>query len=72
MNAITRATFVRWAENQEWLLTAELATPNGHQNTYLTPAGNLTIALFDIKGNLLGIGQPVPGPQAPLGKLQKP
>jgi len=70
MGPITRDTFNKWAQSHKWMQIAEAVTPNGRQYTFLTPAGNMTIAMFDLKGNLMGIGQPVPAPQAPLGPLK--
>lgn len=71
MDAISRETFNKWARNHKWMQIAEHATPNGRQYTFITPAGNMTLAMFDIKGNLIGIGQPVPVGQAQLNPLQK-
>lgn len=70
MEAISRATFNKWAQTHKWMQMGELATPNGRQYTFLTPAGNMVIAIFDIKGNLLGIGQPVPAGQLPQDLLK--
>jgi len=66
MEAISKATFNKWAQCHKWILITDAPTPMGRQYTYLTPAGTLTIAVFDLKGNLLGIGQPVPVAQSPL------
>jgi len=66
MEAITRETFNRWAQKQNWMQIGETMNPQGRQVQFLTPAGMMVIAMIDIKGNLIGIGQPVPVGQSPL------
>ena len=67
MDAITRETLNKWAQKSNWMRVNEAATPNGRQVTFLTPSGNMVIAVYDLKGNLHSIGQPVPVPQFPQG-----
>ena len=64
MEPITRQAFEKWAKNGDWLLVSEAPTPTGRQHTYLTPFGNLTIIIFDLKGNLHSVGQPMLAPQS--------
>ena len=70
MEPITRETFNRWAQKCNWMQSGEGATPNGRQYVFLTPSGNIVIAMFDLRGNLLSIGQPVPTTQSPLPSLK--
>jgi len=64
MEPITRETFNRWTQSNKWLQTAEIATTNGRQYTFITPSGKVKIIIFDLKGNLLAIGEPIITPQA--------
>jgi len=65
MEPITRETFNRWAQKNNWMQTGETVTANGRQYTFLTPSGVLIIGIFDLKGNLMAIGQPAPMSQVP-------
>jgi hypothetical protein len=62
MEPVTGEVFDKWAEKHEWLKMSELATPTGKQFIYLTPAGNVAIAMYDLKGTFTGVGQPIPVP----------
>jgi hypothetical protein len=68
MIKLTKEEFLKWAEDNHWLKTIENPTPNGRQDTYMTPAGSLAIAIYDIKGELQNVGAlvftpPAQGPQ---------
>lgn len=65
MDLISRQAFRGWTKQQNWMQINEVLTPAGRQSTYLTPAGTLIIALFDLKGNLTSVGQLVPVAQQP-------
>lgn len=56
---ITKEMFAEWTEKNDWLKIAEGATPQGPQANYLTPTGNIIIVIYDLKGNLYSVGQPV-------------
>jgi len=68
MEAITRETFNKWAQKNHWMQVSEAASPTGRNYTFITPSGNLIVIMFDLKGNLANVGQPVPVGQSALGK----
>ena len=57
-----REDFNKWATGNNWVLIREDMNPNGRNLTFLTPAGNITIIMFDLKGDLACVAQPVPTP----------
>jgi hypothetical protein len=65
VEAISREVFNRWVQKNNWMQIGEAITPNGRQYTFLTPSGAMVVAIYDLKGNLLAIGQPAPAPQSP-------
>ena len=67
MEAITRDTFNKWAQKNNWMQVSEAASPTGRNYTFITPSGNLLIVMMDLKGNLMSVGQPVPVAQSALG-----
>lgn len=68
-----KQSFASWAEKNRWLKVSEAATPEGRQTQYLTPSGTLVITMYDLKGNLHSIGQPMPlAAGNPPGKIQMP
>ncbi|GAI90818.1 unnamed protein product [marine sediment metagenome] len=67
MEAITRVTFNKWAQKNNWMQVNEAASSTGRNYTFITPSGSLIIVMLDLKGNLISLGQPVPVPQSPLG-----
>ena len=69
MEIMTRESFTKWAKKHDWLQITEATGPNGRNITFLTPSGNMMIVMFDLKGNLAGLGQPVPAPQPQPQKL---
>ena len=66
MEAITRGTFNKWAQKNNWMQVNEAASPTGRQDTFITPSGGLVVIMFDLKGNLTNVGQPVPVGQSLL------
>ena len=64
--ALNQETLEKYVKKHNWLPINEIAAPTGRQQFYLTPAGNVVIALYDLKGTFIGIGQPLPPPQTPL------
>jgi len=65
MQKLTKILFESWAKKHDWLRVGEVATPSGLQHSFLTPSGALMVAMYDLKGNLTGFGQPTPAPQQP-------
>jgi len=63
MEPITRATFMKWAQEQKWIQISDVPTANGRQCTYITPAGATPVVMFDLKGNLTAVGYPMPTQQ---------
>ena len=66
MEAITKETFNHWAQKNNWMQVNDAATPNGRQVTFMTPSGNIVIAMYDLFGNLNSFGQPMPIPPSTL------
>lgn len=65
MDKIKKEDFEKWVEEGKWLQISEAATPKGRQVSYLTPAGNFIIAIFNINGELEQVIKPMPAaPQA--------
>jgi len=64
MEPITAETFEKWAKKHDWLKMKEVAAPTGKQHIYITPAGNVAIALYDLKGQFIGVAQPITVPMA--------
>ena len=67
MEKLDKEKFEAWAKENNWLHIAETPSPNGRQNTYLTPSGNLMISVYDLEGKLAGVAQLVPQPPATPG-----
>jgi len=65
MEVISHETFEKWAKDNKWLLVGEVPTPAGKHLNYVTPSGTITIAMFDLKGNLQSMGQPAAQQAAP-------
>lgn len=66
MQETSKETFIEWAKKHDWLLFGEGATPNGRQENYLTPAGNVIFITYDLPGKrvaTVGFPQPPPPPQ---------
>ncbi len=56
---ISKEDFKKWIEKYDWLWIAKIATPTGHQFIYVTPEGHFVIAIYNLKGDLENILQPV-------------
>lgn len=68
MEKIPKETFGKWAKHNNWLKVNELSTPNGLQETYLTPVGTLRAIIYDLQGNFIQVASlGPPEPQAPPG-----
>jgi len=55
MEKIPRAKLIAWAKKNNWLHVNESPSPNGHQDTFLTPSGAMRIIVYDLSGNLHSI-----------------
>lgn len=71
----TEAEFLAWAKKANWLQIGTKGTPQGRQDIYVTPAGEIAYALYDISGKFVNIGkqvlQAIPQPNlSPLGFKQ--
>jgi hypothetical protein len=62
MEKIKKAEFEEWVKGCNWLRINEVGTPNGQQDTYLTPAGEFAIAQYNLSGELQQIVKPMPAP----------
>jgi len=66
MEKIDKFTFAKWAKQNHWLKINEMPTPNGRQETYLTPAGGIRAIIYDLPGNLFQVASL--GPPEPQGQ----
>jgi hypothetical protein len=58
---VKKETFETWVKDNNWLQINEALTTNGRQVTYLSPAGDVTIAIYNLKGELEQIAKtPIP------------
>lgn len=62
---VSKEDFITWVNDNKWLACNEFSTPSARQTTYVTPAGHIVIAAYDLKGELINIvpmppAQPVP------------
>jgi len=65
MEPITRGTFNKWANKNDWMQVFEGMTPQGRQVQFLTPAGEIVVIIIDLKGNIAGVGKVLPVPPSP-------
>jgi hypothetical protein len=72
MPILPKKQFEDWVKKQEWLKISETDTTRGRQHTYLTPAGQFLFALYDIKGELMELGQPVMMPRQSMQQTIDP
>lgn len=56
---ISKEDFGKYVEEHKWLAIAKIPIPTGHQLIYLTPAGHFVIAVYNLKGDLENVAQPV-------------
>ena len=54
--------FLTWAKEGRWLKISEGGNPQGRQDMYLTPTGELVVAQYNLQGDLLGFIKPMPAP----------
>ena len=59
MITVRKEELESWVKKQKWLFFQELPTPTGRQKWYITPAGSFIIAVYDLKGEILQIAQPI-------------
>jgi hypothetical protein len=65
MDKVKREVFETWLNGCNWFKINEVGTPNGQQDHYLTPAGEIMIAQYNLQGELQQIAKPMPPqPQA--------
>jgi hypothetical protein len=69
---ISKEVFKKWIEKYDWLLTAKVATPTGHQFIYITPEGHFVISIYNLKGDLENIAQPITVMPTPMSTRQGP
>lgn len=65
MDKVKREVFETWLKGNNWFKINEVGTPNGQQEHYLTPAGEIVIAQYDLQGQLAQIAKPMPAPAQP-------
>jgi len=65
MEALTKETFLSYAEACNWLCVGEMSTPAGRRVTYVTPAGNFVFAIYNLKGELGQLAMPAIQQQPP-------
>jgi len=70
VEVLNREIFTKWAKKHDWLVINDVPSVTGHNITFLTPSGNMMIAMFDLKGNLMGLGQPIPAAGLPKNPLR--
>lgn len=67
MERKTKETFTAYATECNWFMFYDTSTPMGQQSHYVTPAGEIVIAQFDLNGKLSGMSPPpiaaIPMPQ---------
>jgi len=75
MGLIAKKDFLEWINKQlkkgNWLQVNEVPSMNGRQITYLTSSGQFIVAVYNIKGELEQVGQPVAMPQPTPGGLPR-
>lgn len=72
MEKITRERFMEWAEYHHWLFLGEQSTPEGRQTMYLTPSGAVQVQQFDLEGNCVRLGPPMPPPGSQIMPQSRP
>jgi hypothetical protein len=65
MDKVGRAVFETWLKGCNWFKINEVGTPNGQQDHYLTPAGEIMIAQYNLQGELAQVVKPMPAPAQP-------
>lgn len=71
MEKLKKEKLEAWIKKQNWLQIGEQPTATGRQLIYITPFGQDVVIVYDLEGNLYGIGhipqtpQVMQGPGAP-------
>jgi len=60
MDAIKREVFEAWVKANNWFKVNEVATPRGKQDHYISPAGEIIIIQYNLKGKLAQVIKPMP------------
>lgn len=68
MDKIKKADFEKWINKQGWFKINEVDNPNGHQDNYLTPAGEFIYCLYSMEGELQQVIKPMAAPVPTQGK----
>lgn len=55
----TKEEFLAWAKEENWLQIGTKGTPQGRQDAYVTPSGEISFAMYDLKGEFVTIGKSV-------------
>jgi hypothetical protein len=72
MEIISKEAFAKWAAKCNWLKVNDMSTPDGRQETYLTPSGGLRAIIYDLKQNVSQVASLGPAdPQAPAPSITK-
>ena len=72
MDKVTREVFETWLKGCNWFKINEVGTPNGQQDHYLTPAGEIMIAQYNLQGELAHVVKPMPAPAQGAVMMRKP
>lgn len=67
----SREDVLAWAAEQNWLLLHEASTPNGKQDSFLTPSGIHVSIIYDLQNCAEKIAYP-PRPVIPLTMNNRP
>lgn len=62
MEKIKREVFETWMKKCNWFKINDVGTPDGQQRHYLTPAGEVVIAQYNLQGELAQIVTLMPAP----------
>lgn len=56
---ISKEDLSKYVQKHSWLAIAKVAIPTGHQIIHVTPAGHFVVTLYNLKGELENVLQPV-------------
>jgi hypothetical protein len=62
MDKIKRETLETWLKKHDWFKVNEGGSPDGKQDNYLTPTGEIIIVQYDLEGYVKGIVKITPAP----------
>lgn len=60
MNWISKKSFLVWAAKHDWLKFNDQDTPNGYQESFLTPPGEVFFILYDAEDNVKQVAKLFP------------